>query len=72
MGLDREYLVGGLENPRVSAYLSYQVDMAVLFGAERNRAEREMRDVLDFEIALANVRHDTLCPPNVVCVSVTA
>ncbi len=29
--------------------------MAVLYGANRKRAEREMREVLDFEFALANV-----------------
>jgi hypothetical protein len=39
----------------VKAYHSYQVDMAVLYGADRSRAEKEMRDVLDFEFALANV-----------------
>jgi len=30
--------------------------MAVLYGADRTRAEKEMRDVLDLEFALANVR----------------
>lgn len=29
--------------------------MAVLYGAERQRAEKEMRDVLELEFALANV-----------------
>lgn len=57
MGLSREYLIKGLENPIVTAYHSYQVDMAVLYGADRKRAEKEMRDVLDFEFALANVRN---------------
>lgn len=31
------------------------VDMAVLFGAEKSRAETEMLDSINFEIALANV-----------------
>lgn len=31
------------------------VDMAVIFGASRERAEKESRDVVDFEMALANV-----------------
>jgi hypothetical protein len=39
----------------VQAYHAYQVDMAVLYGADRSRAEKEMREVLDFEFALANV-----------------
>lgn len=55
LGLSREYLIKGIENPIVKAYHAYQVDMAVLYGADRERAEKEMRDVLDFEFALANV-----------------
>lgn len=31
------------------------VDMAVIYGADRSRAERELMDSLNFEIALANV-----------------
>jgi neprilysin len=31
------------------------VDMAVLFGAERERAEKDMMDSLNFEMTLANV-----------------
>lgn len=56
LGLSREYLIKGLESPIVQAYHSYQVDMAVMYGADQNRAEDEMRDVLEFEFALANVR----------------
>ena len=56
MGLSREYLTKGLENPIVQAYHSYQVDLAVLYGADRKVAEKEMKDVLDFEFALADVR----------------
>lgn len=55
LGLSREYLIKGIENPIVEAYHSYQVDMAVLYGADRKRAEKEMREVLEFEFALANV-----------------
>jgi hypothetical protein len=55
LGLSREYLVKGMENKIVQAYHAYQVDMAVLYGANRSRAEKEMKDVLDFEFALANV-----------------
>ena len=56
LGLSREYLIKGLENPIVQAYHSYQVDMAVLYGAKREDAEKEMGEVLQFEFALANVR----------------
>lgn len=37
----------------VEAYHSYQVDTAVIYGADRATAEKEMRDALDFEILLA-------------------
>lgn len=56
MGLSREYLIKKLDEPFVQAYHNYQVELAVLFGAERARAESEMKDVLDFEIELAEVR----------------
>ncbi|KAL7013332.1 hypothetical protein ACKWTF_015336 [Chironomus riparius] len=55
LGLDREYLIEGLENNVVQAYHSYQVDLAVLYGADPQHAEKEMKDVLEFEIALANI-----------------
>lgn len=32
------------------------VDMAVLFGADRSRAEKELKESVNFEMALANVR----------------
>lgn len=31
------------------------VDLAVIFGADQSIAKREVREVLDFEIKLANV-----------------
>ena len=39
----------------VAAYYKYMVDIAVLFGADRERATKELKDSLDFEMALANV-----------------
>lgn len=56
LGLNREYLVKGLDEKIVGAYFRYMVDIAVLFGAERERATKELRNSLDFEMALANVR----------------
>ncbi|XP_055637521.1 neprilysin-2 isoform X1 [Toxorhynchites rutilus septentrionalis] len=55
LGISREYLVKGMDSPIVSAYYSYMVDMAVLLGAEEERAKRELLDSLNFEIALANI-----------------
>ena len=39
----------------VNSYYDYMVDFAVIFGAKRARAEKELRDSLEFEIQLANV-----------------
>lgn len=39
----------------VESYYSYQVDMAVIFGADRAFAEKEMMKSLEFEFDLANV-----------------
>ncbi|KAL7013331.1 hypothetical protein ACKWTF_015335 [Chironomus riparius] len=55
LGLNREFLKEGLENDVVQAYHSYQVDLAVLYGADQISAESQMRDVLEFEFALANM-----------------
>lgn len=54
-GIDREYLVKGFDDEYVAAYYSYAVDTAVIYGADRFSAEIEMKDVINFEIALANV-----------------
>lgn len=53
--LGREYLVKGLEEKAVKAYYNFMVDNAVIFGADKARAEAEMNDALEFEIKLAKV-----------------
>ena len=55
LGLSREFLIKGLDDPFVSGYLSYMVDIAVIMGADKKRAEKELLQVLDFEMTLANV-----------------
>ena len=55
LGLSREYLVKGMDEKIVVAYYKYMVDIAVLFGADRDRATKELKDSLDFEMSLANV-----------------
>lgn len=55
IGLSREYLIKGFEDKIVQAYYSYMVDMAVLYGAQRERAEIELKESLQFEMNLANV-----------------
>ena len=56
LGLDREFLVKGLEEPYVQHYFSYMKSAAKLMGAPQNdRTEKELRDALLFEIELANI-----------------
>lgn len=55
-GLDREYLIKGFNDDKVlKAYYEYMVDTAVMLGADRNRAETELWESLQFEISLAHV-----------------
>lgn len=53
----------GLNDSVVDAYYSYMVDMAVIFGADRDKAREDMLEVLSFEMSLANV--GSLC--NTMC-----
>ncbi|CAH1980231.1 unnamed protein product [Acanthoscelides obtectus] len=55
LGLRREFLTKGLEDKIVKAYYDYMVDIAVLFGADRDTAQEELRQSLEFEMKLANI-----------------
>lgn len=55
LSLTRNIYIEEQANTTFQAYQSHQIDMALLFGAERDLAEKEMLEVLEFEIALANV-----------------
>ncbi|CAH4038346.1 neprilysin-2 isoform X2 [Pieris brassicae] len=55
LGLSREYLNRGFKDKLVQAYYEYMVDIATLLGADRARAEVELKDSLQFEINLANI-----------------
>lgn len=50
----REYYVQGTQ--QLEAYGRFMVDIAQLLGASLDQAERDMRDALEFESQLANVR----------------
>lgn len=58
LGLSREYLNRGFSDKLVQAYYEYMVDIAVLLGAERARAQTELKDSLHFEMKLANVSNN--------------
>jgi hypothetical protein len=53
--MEREYFTNGTSNLSVQAYHQYRVDLAVMFGADRTRAQEDMTAVLEFEIKLAEV-----------------
>eukprot|EP00092_Neocalanus_flemingeri_P081366 GFUD01101616.1.p1 GENE.GFUD01101616.1~~GFUD01101616.1.p1 ORF type:complete len:767 (-),score=189.44 GFUD01101616.1:111-2411(-) len=54
LGMSREYLISGLDDDDVTSYYNYMVNVAVLLGAERTLAERELKESLLFEIKLAH------------------
>ncbi|XP_026818159.1 neprilysin-2-like [Rhopalosiphum maidis] len=45
----------GTDDKTVFGYLKYMVDIAVLFGADRRRAIKELKESLNFEIKLAKI-----------------
>ncbi|XP_033229648.1 neprilysin-2-like [Belonocnema kinseyi] len=55
LGLARQYLIQGFNNLFVKAYYKYSVDVAVLYGANRAIAEKDLKDTLEFEMKLANI-----------------
>ncbi|XP_022214377.1 neprilysin-2 isoform X2 [Drosophila obscura] len=55
LALSREYLVKGFNETLVTAYYDYMVDIAVLFGASKEQAKKELLQSLEFEMALANI-----------------
>jgi len=54
LGMSREYLINGLEDEDVTSYYNYMVNVAVLLGADRATAARELKESLEFEIKLAH------------------
>ncbi|XP_031633689.1 neprilysin-2-like [Contarinia nasturtii] len=55
LGLSRTYLSKGFDNKLVKEYYDYMVDLAVIYGAHRGQAERELKESLEFQIKLANI-----------------
>ena len=51
----REYLIKGLEDKDVKAYLEYQVGLATLLGADKESARKQQTEAVEFEIKLATV-----------------
>ena len=55
LGMSREYLMKGLEDSDIQAYFTYMKDVAMLLGASQDQAEKEMLEVIKFEIDVANI-----------------
>lgn len=55
LGLEREFLIKGINEKFVKAYFDFMVDNAVIFGASKEQAEKELKKSLEFEMKLANV-----------------
>lgn len=53
LGVSDQLLKRGLNEPIVNAYYEFMVETAVLMGADRTRAKKEMLDVANFEINMA-------------------
>ncbi|KAL5013750.1 hypothetical protein ScPMuIL_008020 [Solemya velum] len=51
----RDYYLKGWEDESVRVYQEFAIDVALVFGANETAAEEEMRDMVTFEINLANV-----------------
>jgi neprilysin len=63
LGLERELLISkNMTEVAVEAYHEKQLNLALKLGAEKSKAQEEMRKVLDFEIKLAEVRKPEIHP----------
>jgi len=52
---DRSYLLKGENDTTVQGYFNLMVESAVLLGADRAFAEKDLKEALRFEMMLANV-----------------
>ncbi|VDI27817.1 Hypothetical predicted protein [Mytilus galloprovincialis] len=52
---NREYYLKGRNDKTLLAYEQFATEMAVMFGANEATAKNDMKDMVDFEIKLANI-----------------
>ena len=50
-----EYYLLGFNHPIIQTYYKILVDVSLLLGAEEGRAKKDMKDLIQFEMKLANV-----------------
>ncbi|XP_035231912.1 neprilysin-2-like [Stegodyphus dumicola] len=53
-GIEREYLVKGLDDPATAAFLEMMVKAANKLGANKSISENELKEAFDFEVMLAS------------------
>ena len=53
--LSRDYYLKGRNDTKLMAYEKMQSEIAIAFGADRATAEEDAKNMVDFEIELANV-----------------
>lgn len=51
----RDYYLRGIGDEDVQIYEKFAVDVAMMFGASESQARRDMREMVELEIELANV-----------------
>lgn len=54
--LEGDFLTKGFDKKEVQSYYKYMVNNAIIFGANKERAEQELKESLEFEAKLAKVR----------------
>lgn len=53
--LERDFLINGWNETNVQAYFAYIKDIAIALKGDKGCVDREAREIVDFEIALAKV-----------------
>lgn len=52
----RDYYLKGRNDSTLMAYQNFAVEVAIMLNADPARARKEMTEIVDFEVLLANVR----------------
>lgn len=55
LGVSRKHLVKGFDDPNVQFYYNLQVKFAELLGADKEIAEKQLKQSIEFEIEIANL-----------------
>lgn len=58
---DRKYFLRGRDHRQLVAYEQYAREMAIIFGADETTASNDTKDIVDFEIQIAQVRKNKPC-----------